>query len=199
MFKTQRSLKEYFRKKKDKTKSLSNFNALLLSPRRGQAGAGGTAGTAGPSRRFPGSGSGTELPAGREERRWAPPPAPDKGPGGARPGPMAIPMVPMETQLQSIFEEVVVSPSPERRRCRDSAGGRPAACPGPCGPPCSLCGGGAILEEMKAGGRGALGFHGSVGAVELRRCPRPCVALFPKVILQGCSLPPPGFIGKPGQ
>lgn len=31
---------------------------------------------------------------------------------------MAIPMVPMETQLQSIFEEVVVSPSPERRRCR---------------------------------------------------------------------------------
>lgn len=30
---------------------------------------------------------------------------------------MAIPMVPMETQLQSIFEEVVVSPSPERQRC----------------------------------------------------------------------------------
>lgn len=87
---------------------------------------------------------------------------------------MAIPMVPMETQLQSIFEEVVVSPAPERRRCRGSAVGRPAARPGPCCPPCSLWAGasgegGAIPEEMEGRGRGAFGFQDAVGAVQLCR------------------------------
>lgn len=139
-----------------------------------------------------GAGSGTELPAGREEEGWAPPPAPDKGPGGARPGPMAIPMVPMETQLQSIFEEVVVSLSPERRRCRASVVGGPAARPGPRGPPCSLWGGGwAILKEREAGGRGAFGSPGAVGAVEPRRPPRPCSALFP-------AAAPGGAMGEGG-
>lgn len=140
-------------------------------------------GTAEPSRRFPGSGirDGASGAAGKEG--CASPPVLDKGPGGARAGPMAIPMVPMETQLQSIFEEVVVSPSPERCRCRGSAVGRPAARPGPCGPPCSLYGGsgegGAILKEMESRWERCFWFSGR------SRCgaappPSPvCLALFP--------------------
>lgn len=43
LFKNKRSLSEYFREKKNKTKSLQSFKTLLLSPRCGQAGADGAA------------------------------------------------------------------------------------------------------------------------------------------------------------
>lgn len=89
---------------------------------------------------------------------------------------MAIPMVPMETQLQSIFEEVVVSPSPERRRGGGgSVVGGPARGRGLSGAPRPAAlprggVGGAVLKKIKKAEKEVFDFSGALRALNPRGC-----------------------------